>query len=214
MTNPFALDAPATAPAQAAATATTTAPPPTANPFAPPANTAQAAPATQAPAAPAYTPGGEDPFAGPAPQQPRGPRLLEMYGRLLLVIPRKLEEGVPNRLQAGTTQDRMTADVVVLDGGEIAYGGKPEQLPPVPHNKVAQVPHKTDRMYISSVGLISQCRDALAKRMRGEPGMVLGRLSVGESKEAGQRGPWLLTPPSEQDKVIARRYLATVDPFA
>lgn len=164
--------------------------------------------------APAYPPGGDDPFSGPAPQQPRGPRIRDVYGRLLLIIPHKLEEGVPNRLQSGTTQDRMTADVITLDGGPIPYGGAPEATPPVPHDKTAQVPHKTARQFISQAGLISQCREALAKRMRGEPGMVLGRLTVGEKPANGGNPPYLLTPPTEQDKQLARQYLATVDPFA
>lgn len=212
MTNPF--DMPAAQPAPPAP------PAPAANPFgtptAPVALTNPTGGATVPAPMPAQTIpyGGEDPFAGPAPQQARGPRLRDLYGRLLLVIPHKLEEGIPNRLQPGTTQDRMTADVIVLDGGPIAYGGKPEGTPPVPHDKTANVPHKTDRMYISSAGLISQCRDALAKRQAGQPGMVLGRLGVGEAKEPGQSAPWLLSQPTDADKVTARAYLATVDPFA
>jgi hypothetical protein len=83
----------------------------------------------------------------------------------------------------------------------------------VPHDKVAQLPHKNARMFVSSVGLISQCREALAKRAQGQPGMVLGRLSVGEAK-GDQAPPYLLTPPTDADKVIARAYLAQVDPFA
>lgn len=190
MTNPFALDTP---PAGGTATATVAPPPVT---------------PTTAPT------GGEDPFSGPAPQQARGPRLRDIYGRLLLLVPHKLEQGVPNRLQAGTTQDRMTVDVIVLDGGPVQYGGKPEATPPVAHDKTAQVPHKTAGMYVSSAGLISQCRDALARRAQGQPGMVLGRLGVGNAKEPGQNAPWLLTPPTDQDKAIARQYLAGVDPFA
>lgn len=199
MTNPFAMPEAPAAPAAVAP------------PVVAPAQTIPYAPAVPAAPAPA---GGEDPFAGPAPQQPRGPRLRDLYNRLLLVIPHKVEEGIPNRLQPGTTQDRMTADVIVLDGGPIAYGGQPEATPPVPHSKTASVPHKTDRMYISSAGLISQCRDALAKRRAGQPGMVLGRLAVGEKKDPAQNAPWLLTPPTDADKVTARAYLATVDPFA
>lgn len=200
---------------------------PTENPFAfsgaeaPPAPPAQppaappAAPPAQPPAAPAAPAAGDDPFSGPAPQLPRGPRLLEMYGRLLLMIPHKLEQGVPNRLanKPGEVQDRMTADVIILDGGPISYGGKPEKTPPVPHDKTAQVPHKNERMYISSVGLISQNREALAKRLAGQPGMVLGRLAKGEST-GNQEAPWILTPPTDADKAVARGYLATVDPFA
>lgn len=208
MTNPFALDTPA-------APAAPTAPAPLANPFGSPGNPVALTNPTGGATVPVpmFAPG-DDPFSGPAPQQPRGPRLRDLYGRLLLVVPHKLEEGVPNRLQPGTVQDRMTADVIVLDGGPINYGGKPEATPPVPHNKVAQVPHRTERMFVSSAGLISQCRDALAKRRVGQPGMVLGRLGVGDAKEPGQNAPWLLTPPTEQDKQIARQYLSTVDPFA
>lgn len=206
MTNPFAMDP--------AAGAVATVPTPTA-PAQPAGNPFGAAPITVAPAVPvADAFAGGDPFSAPAPQQARGPRLRDLYGRLLLVLPHKLEVGVPNRLQAGTIQDRLTADVIVLDGGPIAFGGKPEATPPVPHDKTAQVPHKNPRMFISSVGLISQCRDALAKRAAGQNGMVLGRLTVGNAKEPGQNAPWLLTPPTEEDKVVARQYLANVDPFA
>lgn len=210
MTNPFAL---ATPPAAAAPAAQP-------NPFAAAQPTPGAsAPATVAPqpfASPAIaqTAPGDDPFSAPAPQAPRGPRLRDLYGRLLLLVPVKLEQGVPNRLQAGTTQDRMTADVIVLDGGPIAFGGKPEAVPSVPHDKTAQVPHKTPGQYISSSGLISQCREALAKRAQGQPGMVLGRLGVGTKKEEGQSAPWLLSIPTDADKALARQYLAQVDPFA
>lgn len=216
MTNPFALAAPPAAPDQPR-------PPTAANPFAaapavPAAPTpVPAAVTTGAPVAGGYASGAgvtDDPFSAPAPQQPRGPRLRDLYGRLLLVVPTKLEQGVPNRLQPGSTQDRMTADVIVLDGGPIAFGGKPEAVPPVPHDKTAQVPHKTPGMYISSSGLISQSREALAKRAQGQPGMVLGRLGVGTKKEEGQSAPWLLSVPTDADKTLARQYLAQVDPFA
>lgn len=201
MTNPFALDTPATA-----GTSTATLPQPTQPVPAQPTVPTQPNPAAA---------GGGDPFDGPAPQEARGPRLRDMYGRLLLIIPLKLEEGIPNRLgKPGDTQDRMTADVVVLDGGTIHYGGKPEKIPSIPHTKASEVPLKNARMFISSVGLISQCRQALAKKVTtGQPGMVLGRLNVGEAK-GDQAPPYLLTSPTDADKVIARQYLANVDPFA
>lgn len=195
MTNPFALDTPpATAPA------------------------APAAPAQPPATAPATTPD-VDPFDAPAPQAARGPRLREMYGRLLLLMPQKLEEGLVSRQfknpdGSAVVQDRMTADIVVLDGGTIHYGGKPEKMPPEPHTKTAETPHITKGMYISSVGLISQCREALSKKIsQGKPGMVLGRLSKGEDSGKGEP-PWLLTLPTDADKQIARQYLANVDPFA
>lgn len=196
MTNPFAAG-PATAPA-----------------------TAPSAPAL-APAAPATASidtlaafGGADPFANsdPAPQAARGPRLRDIYGRLLILIPHKVET-VPNRLgKPGETQDRMTADVIVLDGGTLHYGGKPEEMPPVPHDKVAQAPVKFDRMFISSVSLISQARNALEARRTGKPGMVLGRLGKGEDTGKGNP-PWLLAKATEEDKTLGRAWLASNDPF-
>lgn len=199
--NPFALDTPAPPAAPAAQPAPTPAAAPAAPPLTP------AAPPPAAPAAPEA-----DPFDGPAPQSSR-PRVRDMYNRLVLIRPHRLEEGLPNRLEPGKTQDRMTADVIVLDGGPLHYGGAPEKIPAVPHDKTAPVPFKVDRMYLSQAGLISQSRQALAKRLRGEPGMVLGRLTTGEAK-GDASPPWLLTQPTEAEKQIARTYLATVDPFA
>lgn len=205
MTNPFALDTPPAAPAAPVAQA---------NPFAnqPPA----AQPAASAP--PGVYAGGADPFDAPAPRAARGPRIRDMYGRLLLVIPHKLEEGIRSNFKDSDgnvqVQDRMTADVIVLDGGPIAYGGQPEKIGGAPHDKTAEVPLKNARQFISNAGLISQCRQALAKKVsHGQPGMVLGRLQVGEAK-GNNNAPYLLTPPTEEDKQIARQYLATVDPFA
>lgn len=202
MANPFALDMP---PAQATGTATATFQTPV---------TVTSTPAFPAAGAPASA----DPFDAPAPREARGPRIRDMYGRLLLIIPHKLEEGVRSNFKDNDgnaqTQDRMTADVIVLDGGPIAYGGQPERVGGAPHDKTAEVPLKNTRQFISNAGLISQCRQALAKKITtGQPGMVLGRLQVGEAK-GGNNAPYLLAPPTEQDKAIARQYLATVDPFA
>jgi hypothetical protein len=141
-----------------------------------------------------------------------------MYGRLLLIVPKKLEEGIQGRFKgrdgSPQTQDRMTADVVILDGGTIHYGGAPEKTVPIPHDKVAEVPFKVDAMFISATGLISQCRVALSKKVtQGRPGMVLGRLKTGEAK-GDDNPPYILTPATDADKQVARAYLANVDPFA
>jgi hypothetical protein len=206
MTNPFALDNPAPAPAAAPVTTTVT-------------TDLRQAPAPAA--VPATANAADDPFDNPAAQTAKGPRLRDMYGRLLIVIPRKLETGVVSRnLPADPvtgqpkTQDRLTADVIVLDGGTIHYGGKPEEQPPVAHDKAAEVPVKFSGMYISAVGLISQCREALAKTVsQGRPGMVIGRLLRGQDSGKGNP-PWLLQPATPEDRAIGKAYLATVDPFA
>lgn len=180
--------------------------------------------ATAAPSAPAQRPvqGGtdDDPFGGPAPRAPKGPRFREMHKRLLLILPKKLEEGVPNRLgEPGDTQDRMTADVIILDGDPIAYGGEPEKVDGKPHDKVAQIPHKNTAMFVSYSGIVSQCREALEnyKAKKGGKTMALGRLGLGEVPTNGGNRPWVLQDPTEQDRAIAREYLRKnppADPFA
>ena len=208
MTNPFAATAPAPA-------VPTTPPPPTVSPFsAPPA--APVAP-VQPVAPPVATATEGDPFSGPAPQRPRGPRMRDMHGRLLLIRPLFVEKhkSTDPTTHQETEKDRMTADVIILDGGPIHFGGTPEKLPSIPHDRVADVPFKIDGMFISAVGIISQCRDALEKKRRNESGaIVLGRLGVGQARNADSSPPYLLSPYTEAEANIARAYLAQVDPFA
>lgn len=171
----------------------------------------------QPPANPYGAPsGGTDPFDDPAPPRPRGPRLEEMSGRLLLVIPKGMDKGKGTDDKGNATEyDRMTADVIVLDGGPMAYGGKPTGRPPVPHDKVGQIPWREVGMYITGKAIISQARDAWAKRQRNEPGMVVGRLGYGEQPADPKfQAPWVLEKATPADKDIARAYLATIDPFA
>lgn len=162
---------------------------------------------------------GADPFDNPAPQAER-PRVRDIHGRLLLIMPLSIEKGVPNRLRPGTKQDRMTADLIVLDGGTLHYGGAPEKIPPVPHTKHVEIGDgfKIEGLFISQVGLLSQCRQALANKLSENGGntMVLGRLTVGQAT-GGNNPPYLLNPPTDADKALARKYLAAhppTDPFA
>jgi len=202
MSNPFALDTPT--PTQPTTTAAATVQQPTTP-------VQQTAPAQQA--APAAQTGG-DPFAGPAPQAER-PRIRDLVGRLLLIRP-LLVEKVLQKDDDGVerTVNRMTADVIVLDGGPLNYGGAPEKVGGRPHDKVAAVPYRVEGMYISSVGIVSQCRDALAKRAAGQPGMVLGRLGAGVAKSAQHNPPYLISEYTPDEAAVCRQYLATIDPFA
>ena len=159
---------------------------------------------------------GTDPFDDPAPPRPKGPRLDDMYGRLLLIIPKGMDKGKSTETDGTvTTYDRMSADVIVLDGPDMPYGGKPNGRPPTPHDRVANIPHREVAMYVSAKALISQSRDAWAKRQRSEPGMVLGRLAYGEQPaDPKLQAPWILEKANDSDRAVARQYLATIDPFA
>jgi hypothetical protein len=54
--------------------------------------------------------------------------------------------------------------------GRSQFGGRRRRTPPVPHDKTAQVPHKNAGMYVSRLGLISQCREALGQAGAGPAG--------------------------------------------
>jgi len=187
------------------------------NPFALP--TTAPAPATATPVAPAPAIAPDvDPFGDPSAPLPKAPRFRELYGRLLLLVPKSIARDRVSRQfrdAAGNPlrQDTMTMDLIVLDGGPIHYGGRPEEVPPVPHTMVQEPPHRWVDVLDSHVGIISQCREALAARTAGRPGMVLGRLGKGVDSGTGS-APWLLSPATDADKAIARQYLASVDPFA
>ena len=98
-----------------------------------------------------------DPFAQPASSL--FPKVDQLGGRLLLIKP-KLIEVVPKPAEfggkPGETQERVTADVVVLDGGEIVG---------------EEAPTKFSDMYISQQSLVGVLKGALRQNTA-----TLGRL--------------------------------------
>jgi hypothetical protein len=159
----------------------------------------------QAPPAPGY--GGAHPQGVPQfrpPDAPQAniirPRLLDFgrENRLVLVSPIKIERDLPNTLgKPGDKQDRLTADVVILDGPLFAFGGAPEKNKPHTHTTPA-IPYEILSMFISSAPLISQC-----ERRLGE--MVLGRLAIRDLPNGNTA--YRLLDPSPADEAIAQQYL-------
>ncbi len=121
----------------------------------------------------------------------------DLLDRLVLVVPQSISEH-ESKQQAGKTYERITADVIVLDG-------------PVT-DKVDEVPGTLTDMFISGKFLVGQLRGALKK----PNGMVLGRLTQSKA----HRNAWQLTAATEADKELARpaakKYLEAKDsdPFA
>jgi hypothetical protein len=233
MTNPFAPPA-TTPPAQPyAQPQQPAAPAQPGNPFGPAAQP-QAAPVAQPmqqQAPQSYGPPGQQGSsqwpqgAAPAPlgqfgrpQAPtigggQGADLVAMYGRLVLVLPQKLEHGLPSKFTDPATgqprtQDRMTATFIVLDGANpIAFGGNPYSMPPVAHTKSEPLPHVSKALWISQSKLIEQCQEHLPAPGQTQGGMVLGRL-VRAGNEANSA--WILQDATPQDEEIANYYLAGV----
>lgn len=125
-----------------------------------------------------------------------------LLGRLVLVTPTKLETGLPDKYNPGKTVDRITADVVVLDGAPLEDG--------------AELPAAFDGQYFSQKLIVSQLTKAAKSNMRGaDPArMVLGRVEKLPPKEKGHKPAYSLAEFTPEDAQKARDYLATKDPFA
>jgi hypothetical protein len=197
----YASQAPAAAPVQA---------------YAPP------APATAPQAAPPVLDPGRLASAGaPVVGEGRGAKLPDMYGRLVVFFPLSIARVPRNpqfitaeqRASGNTDQDRLTATVVVLDGGRlgdmtpIAFGGAPHALPPTPHTDSAPLPYVRKAMWINQSRLISQLRDSLPAGPGQAPGMVAGRLA-----KAGPQNndPWYLIGATAEEIDLVTTYLNLV----
>lgn len=138
-----------------------------------------------------------DPFDTPG----SGGSITEYLGSLLLITPTEYLPNITTKFtKQGETSDAVDVDFVALD----ADGG-PEE---VANTRVFQGP------------LIRDLKSAAQKNMAhvngnpatGLPWMVLGRLARGEDKKGyGQdKRPWILSAPSDADKDVARKYIATL----
>lgn len=191
----------------------------------------QAAPAAPAPQAapvaaaapPVLDPNALGAAAPPPASYAKGPELADMYSRLVLIFPLSLEIGVPrnpkfiseaDRLKGNTTQDRLTATLVILDsgpgtppGGMISWGGNPHALGGSPHTNHDPLPYVVKGKWISQSKLVAQCKPFLPQAPGAPAGMVAGRLAK-EGPEAN--APWYLVAATDAELDLARTYLRLV----
>lgn len=237
MTNPFLPQQPAPAPAPQQQPAQG------GNPFMPQQPQQAPAPVqqpqyTQQPQQYPATTYGTGPVAQTIPQQPSNPNLVarpggystppppsasngggqpkvgDLQGRLLLILPESIAHGVASRFMDRQTgqpqlQDRLTATVIVLDGGPLQWTPSKNGQPGQP--RAEQVPYVIKGMWINQSKLIEQLQEALGIRQQGGPGLALGRLWKAGT---GQSDPYLLAPPSPQDGAVYDQYVSAVNPFA
>lgn len=142
-----------------------------------------------------------DPFAAPAAIPSSFPTVASFRGRLVLIRPLG-QQTVPNNLGApGSTQERVTADITVVDG----LGPVPQMKgnPPTPTGQMFPGPDFPG-VYVQSEVIVKQLADALSSR-----GMVLARIDTRNPGTQPMKGnPWGLMDPTEDDKQIARNFLA------
>jgi hypothetical protein len=224
MTNPFLPAAPA-APAPAPAQGGNPFMPQSPGPVAPQQYT-QAAP--QQPYAPPVTPQGPygqvatnlvarpGQYSTPPPPSANSgggqPKVADLQGRLLLILPERIEYGIPSRFMNNgvpQVQDRLTATVIVLDGGPLNW--TPSRNGQLGQPRSEQVPYVIKGMWIPQSKLIEQLQEALGVRQSGGPGLALGRLW---KAGVGQNDPYVLATPSPQDSALYDQYVSTTNPFA
>lgn len=161
----------------------------------------------------------------PVPGGGKGAKFADMYGRLVLVFPLGLQSVPKNpqfvtdadRQSGNINQERMTATVVVLDGGRVgdmtplAWGGNPYALGGSPHTNSDPLPYVRKGMWVNQSQVIQQCSPYLPGRERGGPNGAPG-VAVGRIVKTGpnQNDPWYLTTPTEEEIGLANQYLQLV----
>lgn len=143
------------------------------------------------------------------------PPVKALVRRLLIIVPKLIERGLVSRKlldKEGNAkiQDRLTADVIVLDGGPLFWGGNT----PGAQQFNEQVPYVIKGMWLSQRSLIQQSEGALAARERGDAAnaLVLGRLWQAGSE---QNSPYVLAPPDPATDLPAfNAYVQHTNPYA
>lgn len=141
----------------------------------------------------------QDPFADPIIPPSTHPTVASFRGRLVMVTPKKTET-VPDNLNAGKMEDRITADVTVVDG----LGPVPlmKGNPPQPTGQYLDGPDFLG-MWIRSSYLVSQLQ------LSGIGRTVLGIIDTKiPGTNPGKGNPYGITPASPQQKQQAVQFLA------
>lgn len=154
------------------------------------------------------------PGAGPALPQVNDPaaiggtrtRIADLRNRCVIVQPIAIARSVPG-VKAGDVQDRITANIFVLDGGPLQFGGKPEKY--VPHTLVVATPYVAEGIYISQVNLVAALLPSLPSPQSPQGGLVIGVIEQGITNTPGNNPPWNLTllDPADPRRGLAAQIL-------
>lgn len=128
-------------------------------------------------------------FDNPAPIGGARPRPRDMVGRTVFVQPLLIERVPKPGSKTGEMQDRVTANVTIVDGGPLDFGGAPEKDVPVPHTNRVAVPHTAEGVFISQVNLVSALRRSLPTAARPQGGVCVGFLEFGKQSDPQKSVP-------------------------
>lgn len=147
-----------------------------------------------APVAPTST----DPFSDPVIPPSTYPTQASFRGRLVLITPRKIET-VPNTMNPGQMQERVTADVQVVDGAG--------PLPQFKNNQHTGQWLEGDSFtgcWFNGTRVVDQLREYI-----GTGRSVIGVIETYQPGQVPVKGnPWGIVTATEEQKNQARAYLA------
>jgi hypothetical protein len=147
--------------------------------------------------APAQSPAAGDvmaAFADPSAIGGTRPAVRDLVGRVVVIKPTRYEERVPG-VDPGTFQERITADVLILDGGRLEFGGNVGRGRP--NLLSVDAPFLTQGMYISNTNVVGAVREQVGR------GVVLGRIVQGRSNDPKRNAPYNLVMLEEGDPMRA-----------
>lgn len=141
-----------------------------------------------------------DPFQTPTPRTSAFASADSFRGRLVLIRPTKLERDVPKQPGSKETGDRVTANVTVVDGlGPVQIFSRK-----VPTGRYLEGPEFRGVWFGQE-----QIAAGLQDLQGNLHPLVLGRLeTLKPGASAGQGNPWTFVEPTEEDKNVARAFLA------
>lgn len=144
-----------------------------------------------------------DPFADPTPRQSNFASADSFRGRLVIIEPTKLERDIPKQSSVpnGPKGDRVTATVTVVDGlGPVQTFASRQPT----GNWLDGDVHRGVWFNQDQLAAGLQTLDGKALKP-----MVLARIdTLKPGTPAGQGNPWTISAASDEDKQIARAYLA------
>lgn len=115
------------------------------------------------------------------------PRIADLRNRTVIVQPLSIARNVPG-VQPGSLQDRITANVFVLDGGPLEFGGRPEKF--VPHTLVVPTPFLAEGVYISQTNMVQALTASLPGPGKPQGALVVGVITQGRANNPQHNPPW------------------------
>lgn len=122
-------------------------------------------------------------FADPSAVGGTRPATRDLVGRVVIVRPTSYNPTAPG-YTPGTTQERVTLDVMVVTGGPVEFGGNPRRGKP--NTLRAATPYFATGLFVSNSNIVAATREFVGKSV------VLGRVTEGVASDPKNENPFNL----------------------